>query len=228
MSLLHSPEAGSPITRTDSSHSTDAAPCPVGPAPKRMSFEEKMLVADTIVKGVGALLLIVGGWVSVAKYLEDARAGRENAQRQQEADLEQRKKEFKIKFYEQQFALYSAICDATAKMATADHLEDVKEELRTFNTLYWGKLCIVESKAVEFMQRKIHDELAKIERLDIEPPSELKYLCYQLAHACREDLEEVFKTKIGSLPPERKGPSLSPELLKQSAPAKKGKIAGSN
>ena len=68
-----------------------------------------MLIADTIVKGVGALLLIVGGWVSVAKYLEDARTGRENAQRQQEADLEQRKKEFKIKFYEQQFLLYGAI-----------------------------------------------------------------------------------------------------------------------
>jgi hypothetical protein len=188
----------------------------------KLTFTEKLQLADLIVKGMGAILLIVGGYVTVAKFLDDQRTNQETAQRQQEAELEQRKKEFKIKFYEQQIALYAAICDAAAKVATCERLDEVHDELRAFNALYWGKLCIVESPTVEIVQRKIHDELAKLDRSDLPPPQELKLLCYQLAHACRDDLEEVFNPKLGKLPIERKAVPLS-QLPIKLVPAKHGK-----
>jgi hypothetical protein len=126
-------------------------------------------------------------------------------------------------FYEQQINLYAAICDAAAKVATAERLQDVKDDLRTFNTLYWGKMCIVESPRVEMIQRKIQDELARINRSDVQPPAALKQLCYQLAHACRDDLEAVFNPKIGQLPSERTGPSISADVLKATPGDRQGK-----
>lgn len=224
------------MNAAEDSGSVDLLPLPAHttppPPPSRsrppLTFDQKMQVVDLVVKGMGALVVIIAGWISVAKYLEDSRTNAEAVQRQKEADLEQRKKEFKIKFYEQQFALYTAICDVAARVATAERLEDVEDDLRVFHSLYWGKLCIVESQAVEKVQRKIHDEILKTWQSDTKkiPTQVMTCLAYELAHACRDDLEEVFRPEIGKLPGRTGSPSLTRQPLNIPVGAKGTKIKG--
>jgi len=188
----------------------------------KSTFEKKVMIADLVIKAAGVILLLVSGWIAVAKLFDDRKA----SLRQAADELEQRKKEFKIRFYEHQMALYSAICDAAAKVATAERFDDVKEELRMFNALYWGKLCIVESPAVERVQKKIHDELLKVKTADIRPSKQLQVLCYELAHACRDDLTGVFEPKIGTLPQQRQGAHMSADLLKTDSLERGPKVRG--
>jgi len=89
-------------------------------------------------------------------------------------------------------AHYAAICDAVARIAVAAQMDDIKDEVRTFSILYWGKTCIYESKEVEKAQVEIHAELAKITNPKSPPPERLKSLSYKLAHACRDDLNQAF------------------------------------
>jgi hypothetical protein len=203
----------SPATATQPARN-GVPPTSPAPPPAKSPFEKRMQVADLSIKAVGLVLLIVSGWVGVAKFFDDQQAAREERLERHLADLEQRKKEFRVRFYEQQMAHYGAICDAAARLATAGRLADARDDLRAFDTLYWGKLCIVESPEVEAAQRAIHDALAKCADLGCPPPKELHQLCYQLAHACRDDLKRVFEPGIGNLPRQREGPGLPPWILK--------------
>ena len=56
--------------------------------------------------------------------------------------------EFRKAFWEKQYQLYSEVTDVAAKIAVADDLESVENERAKFWHLYYGKMSIVENKAV--------------------------------------------------------------------------------
>ncbi len=247
MSNEITPEPTKPLSAMERTTSTSSTS-------PRMNFEEKMKLADLVIKAVGALLLIVGAWVNVALFITGqektqkeaaTQAAKELTQReneltqrkdQQQRDFEQRKKEFSLKFYEKQLALYLEVCDAAARIATAKRLEEVQADLRLFDQLYWGKMCVIESTKVEAAQRTFYEELVKTSYLHPKPSEKLLRHCYLLAHACRDDLKELFDSPIGNLPVERKGqvvtqlegltlnPKLGPKMLEPKIQAPSPKL----
>jgi hypothetical protein len=181
------------------------------------TVENKLTLTDILLKGVTALAVVVAGFVGVVKYFDDQQLHRESrekelaelrlksdadeAQRQQErqqlaakqqAEANQRVREFQIKFFEHQMLAYSLICDAAARIATAERLADADDAIRTFNQLYFGKVCIFESKEVSSAQVKLYRALVQMDDHSQPPPQELRVLCLGLAAACSSHLRESF------------------------------------
>jgi len=199
---------------------------------EKIALDRKLQVADMLIKAVSTIAVVVGGLVGVFSYLSEQRRhqnemsaalekDRQDRQERQRHEADQRKQEIKlrqkelqIKFYEQQMLQYLSICDVAARLATAARLQDAVVDLRQFNELYWGKVCVFESTAVEAAQRTFYDALAEVKDLSAPPPKQLRELAYRLAHACREDLKTGFNDpQIGNLPTERNAPTLSPSWM---------------
>jgi hypothetical protein len=179
--------------------STSAATTATDGANGKLTLADKTQIADLVIKAVGSLLLLISGWFGVIKYFDDQEIARATAKKEREdraarqvQEDKMREKEFQVRLFEQKMTHYVSICDAAARIAISEKLEDVRDDLRTFYTLYWGKVCMFESKDVELAQLAINGELAKATDPKAVTSKELRKLCYNLAHACRKDLDAAF------------------------------------
>jgi hypothetical protein len=174
----------------------------------KSGFDRRLQIAEMFTKVLTTLMLVVGGFVGLAQYMNQQRQFEENRQDQamrEEKDrqaqlardkenlheqVKLKQKELQLKFYDQQMWHYLEICDAAAKLATRPRLADAGAEIRTFDELYWGKVTLFESAKVEHAQRAFHDAVIQASQyLDAPTRPELALLAYKLGHACREDLK---------------------------------------
>ena len=209
--------------------SKDAACVSPGWAPR--TFEQRIQLADLWLKGISALLVLVGGGFGAYKYLDDRReheAAQQELEKNREARLKeellQREKEYKFRLFDQKTQLYAALCDAAAKVATCRSLHEASEEHRLFETLYWGKLCIFESQEVEKAEVQFHQEIMRILESDGEPTTELKNRSLALAKACREDLSKDLEMDVGALLGARMAPTTSVLPTTKTPPAGTSKV----
>jgi len=103
-------------------------------------------------------------------------------------------------FLEQQLALCFEICDIVAVLATDSDRGRWEAARRDFWRLYWGKLGIVESAAIESAMVRVgeivpvlHESVAQI------PLTALRVPSLQLAHAARELILKSWGVEMEAL-----------------------------
>ncbi len=120
-------------------------------------------VIETIIKMVQGMAIIAGIIFTYKTYRQQVSDSREKTRQ----DSLQTTKDYKKTFYENQYKYYSEATDAAATLATenigsADYIDARKK----FWRLYWGKLSMVENKAVEHKMVEFGNYLTLYERKD--------------------------------------------------------------
>jgi hypothetical protein len=164
-------------------------------------------VADLVLKIVAA---VVTFWVAHTAYhtllfhtqeaqqKQEADRGRELHLREEE--IEQREKDYKVRFYTSEVEVYFELCDTTAKIALALHMHDVLRELERFKELYIGRLSVIGDEEVYRAATSFNDALVRLRGKDV-ISGELLRLAANVSRACRSSLKGAFPS-IGELPPE--------------------------
>ncbi|MGH7391506.1 MAG: hypothetical protein ACREM3_18905 [Candidatus Rokuibacteriota bacterium] len=110
--------------------------------------------------------------------------------------------EFRKRYWDVQFTLYSEATEAAAAIANARQLSDVEKERRRFWQLYWGVLSAIEHPEVEAAMKRFGTVLAECEggRKDSCPSplpgaarSPLRSASYNLAHCVRASLARTWR-----------------------------------
>ena len=119
-----------------------------------------------------------------------------------------KQQEFRKKFWEEHYKLYTEAVDAAATIAMASDLESVKESREIFWRLYWGRLSMVEHRLVEGAMKAYGDVLRDYEQKGQLPPedtikqepTDLQLAAYELAHAMRKSLAMTWRpVKLGEI-----------------------------
>ena len=107
-----------------------------------------------------------------------------------------KREEFRKRFWEEQYALYSKALNVAATIAGADNFDSVQSAREEFWRLYWGSLALIEDPQVESAMVNFGKKLGEFEKLGRLPnapacgdsPTELRVAAYDLAHSMRECL----------------------------------------
>jgi hypothetical protein len=139
----------------------------------------------------------------LARESEEARK-REAIARQDEYNKEAtaRREEYERRLWERQLDLYLQACKATSTLASVESPKDsefVSARMR-FQQLYYGELCVVESRPVSDSMIAFRDALLAYET---DPSAgkrgELRRIALRLAQACRDSTESVYKVNFGDV-----------------------------
>jgi hypothetical protein len=177
------------------------------PANGQTTAEFRLKVADLVLKIIAA---VVTFWVVHAAY-HTLLFHTQEAQRKQEADrgkelhlkeveIEQREKDYKVRFYTSEVEVYFELCDTTAKIALAPQMHDVLRELVRFKELYVGRLSVIGDEEVYLEATVFNDALVRMRGKDVNS-GELLRLAANISRACRSSLKGAFPS-IGELPSE--------------------------
>ena len=102
--------------------------------------------------------------------------------------------EFKKRIWEERKSLYFEVIDHTSKIAIADEIEDVSQEVKGFWSMYFGRLSIIEDASVYYAMINYGKELKTVEADKTIPnKSSLKNLSFKLALACRKSLQSTWE-----------------------------------
>ncbi|HEX4638682.1 MAG TPA: hypothetical protein VH170_04275 [Chthoniobacterales bacterium] len=112
-----------------------------------------------------------------------------------------KKEEFRKRFWEEQYALYSKAVSAAALIATAKDFHSIAAAREEFWRLYWGALCMVEDREVEAAMVDFGEVLAEAEKAgDISDRpatgnarTKFRDAAYYLAHSMRESLSRTWQ-----------------------------------
>jgi hypothetical protein len=169
--------------------------------------EFRLKVADLVLKIVAA---VVTFWVAHTAYHTLLFHTQEAQQKQEadrgkelhlkEAEIEQREKDYKVRFYNSQVEVYFELCDTTAKIALAPHMHDVLRELERFKELYVGRLSVIGDEEVYRAATVFNDALVRMRGKDVNSGELLRFAA-NVSRACRSSLKGAVPS-IGELPPE--------------------------
>lgn len=110
--------------------------------------------------------------------------------------------EFRKRYWDVQFKLYSEAAESSAAIANGRALADVEKERRRFWQLYWGPLSAIEHPEVEIAMKRFGTVLAECEaghRDSCPSPSPgttrtpLRSASYNLAHCIRASLAKTWR-----------------------------------
>lgn len=110
--------------------------------------------------------------------------------------------EFRKRYWEAQFTLYTQAAEAAASIANAGKLEEVDAERKKFWRLYWGPLSAIEHPEVEDAMKRYGQVLGACEedrkRSCFTPfpgtaHTELREASYNLAHCIRASLAMTWR-----------------------------------
>jgi hypothetical protein len=112
-----------------------------------------------------------------------------------------KREEFRKRFWEEQYELYSRAVDAAATIAGAASLGAAQQAREEFWHLYWGSLAMIEDHQVESAMKKFGKKLGECEKSGRLPeavpsgdiPTELRVAAYHLAHSMRESLAKTWQ-----------------------------------
>ncbi|MBV4360253.1 hypothetical protein [Pinibacter aurantiacus] len=151
----------------------------------------KILQGLAIVVGIAASIFEYSKWKSEQR--EQVQADIQRQKEQERVRVEQTAREFQKFFYQKQFDFYSEAIEATSVMATEQRNSAVFADARKkFYRLYWGRMTIVEDKNVEQKMMGIDRILRENESDNEEFSLKLKDASYNLAHAARQYIINVW------------------------------------
>jgi hypothetical protein len=110
--------------------------------------------------------------------------------------------EFRKRFWEEQYKLYSDAVEAASIIAMSSDLESVKEQRDLFWRLYWGRLSMVEHLVVEgamieygnvLRHYEQNGKLPSEDKIKQKEPTDLQNAAYELAHATRKSLAMTWR-----------------------------------
>jgi hypothetical protein len=125
----------------------------------------------------------------------------------------QQEKDFQLEFWKSRLELYKDACQTASTLATSEKGSDeYKKAFDHFRQLFWGALCIVESRQVETAMINFNYGLTNPKgqndpgQNDLEQKPKEQYgkeqndrehhriedLSYDLAHTCRDSLRKAF------------------------------------
>jgi len=111
-------------------------------------------------------------------------------------DAKTRRIEAQQPHLERQLALYTEACREAVCLATSDDDGERAKAAQRFWELYWGELCMVESREVERAMMRCGKALQEEAKQD-----ELQSASYELAHALRSSLEASWGFRIRRMLP---------------------------
>jgi hypothetical protein len=111
-----------------------------------------------------------------------------------------KKKEFYAEFWNKRLAIYAQASEAAAKISVADSLGDTTESRRTFWTLFYGPMSIVEDSQVKEAMQAFGTELRAVEKDAKSMPSQLQQPSYRLSIALRNSLAQTWNRPFVSSP----------------------------
>jgi hypothetical protein len=158
-------------------------------APEDRRFKRRSEIADLVVKSASALVLVLGGVVGYFSFSHRL-----------ESDLEQRQRDFRVKFYDAQLALYRDATQYAAEIADARTFAEAAEPRRKLLDLYWGPLGLVEALDVEAAMVAFERVLDRWTSDAQPPPPELRARAFDLAQACRRSLGVAFGVSLLDVP----------------------------
>jgi len=104
---------------------------------------------------------------------------------------EQQKASFQQKYWEKQAEIYGKACDAAASISAGEELSQIEKERKTFKTLYWGSMSIVEHPEVK---KAMNDFMMSLQLWEDKKkkPQDIDKLSYRLAVCCRKSLRKTW------------------------------------
>lgn len=102
---------------------------------------------------------------------------------------ETRRIEATLPYLNKQLQLYIEATKVTTTIATSTDIQEIEKATKRFNELYWGELALVERDAVAKAMIVFRNALNANKEQDALAPLALK-----LAHACRDELAESWRT----------------------------------
>ena len=172
--------------------------------------EERFRLHDAWVKWLTLVLGVAGFVIALYTYQSQQVAARQqNAEMEKnrvtraDSDAKAREEEYKRRFWERQIDLYAQAARAASTIATAPDIKraDYTTARGRFDQLYFGELCIVESKEVAQQMVTFRTAILEYEKTSSAQNREaLQAISLDLAHACRKSTEEVWNIPLGKLP----------------------------
>ncbi|WP_075343417.1 hypothetical protein [Tenacibaculum agarivorans] len=108
--------------------------------------------------------------------------------------FDSKRQEFKKRIWEERKSLYYEITNYTSKIAIANTIDIIHDELKGFWSMYYGRLSIIEDANVYVAMINYGEELKKVEHDKLIPSqSNLKNLSFKLAIACRVSLQNTWE-----------------------------------
>jgi hypothetical protein len=112
-----------------------------------------------------------------------------------------KREEFRKRFWEEQYALYSKAVNAAAAIAVGSDLDSTDRAREEFWRLYWGALSMIEDPEVEGAMINFGRTLSECEAAERlaeraasgDTPTELRVAAYKLAHSMRESLSRTWQ-----------------------------------
>jgi hypothetical protein len=160
-----------------------------------------------IVAGVAAMASAIIAYIAQAKVAQSQVqiaqnqvqiAALERSHQEQIVRLQsalQQAQERQKPFLERQMQHYFEVADVASKIATLAEKPARQIAVTRFWQLYWGALAVVEDPVVERAMVNFGNALQQQNPRE----SALQRLSLELAHACRNSLERLWGTDLGSL-----------------------------
>lgn len=108
------------------------------------------------------------------------------------SELEQRLKDFRLKFYEKQMQVYADTCQSAARMAASRSAQDALPDWGKLNQLYMSDIPMVADPLVFAAVQEFLTAFSRM-KLSNEVPTEIKSLAMQISEACRASLSSSFE-----------------------------------
>lgn len=112
-----------------------------------------------------------------------------------------KEEEFRKRFWEEQYALYSKAVSAAAVIVTAEDFNSVSAARQEFWQLYWGPMCMLEDPQVATAMVEFGGLLTQAEKAgeSSQQPAagpfrrEFRKAAHDLAHSMRESLSRTWQ-----------------------------------
>jgi hypothetical protein len=144
-------------------------------------------------------IAVLGAVISISQITAQQKNAGDQLEAQSKRDYESRENESKKKYWEEQNQTYKEAIEAASAIAVAASLEEVKSERKKFWQLYWGKMSLIETSAVEKAMVAFGSHLQSWEA-NKEKPLEIQNSAFVIAHCARKSLQKTWSpVDIGDL-----------------------------
>ncbi len=136
-----------------------------------------MKVDVVLSAGIGALAIVVGAMQFSSSFRRDSQRP----------------------FLEKQLNACWTVTETAAKLATAQDWPDWKKDRDVFHHYFWGRLAMVENRALEAAMVQFGKLVFPIEEGDTIPVRELQQKSLQIAYACRDLVLDSWDVELEAL-----------------------------
>lgn len=101
--------------------------------------------------------------------------------------------EFKRNIWKKQIEVYTQACKYAGLIAVNPNGEGSKENIKSFQALYWGEIIMFEDTKVEEAMKEFYLTILDYNPKDKKSEEKLKFKANELAKTCRESTKKTWK-----------------------------------